>query len=348
MEIVTERRGYNMNIIGYDLLSNGNEGIRYAWSSEQFKNYIESAAFINRSKGKFENISGYTTSVSSGCFLKVQDLQCLFCRTGNMLPFGGFLNYKEIAKQNIFMVLTDIYCNNNPELKNKMREFAYMGQGEPGFSYSQVRLAIELTNRVMKKLGQKVYRHVFATCGVTKAIQDYMYDLENYFTEKVTLHLSLHATINRELIMPIERLYPYRDSLKYLDYIFDISREKTCIGIMLFNNFTPTGKDYSYSNSCSNILDIIKNLNPNTCRLSFCEYNSSPILGSSNEYAEADAQKLLKISQSMGFESKLFSSFGKEKKAACGMLGGKNPDNIASKKWNELDTYAEELINELS
>ena len=46
----------------------------------------------------------------------------------------------------------------------------------------------------------------------------------------------------------------------------------------------------------------------------------------------------------MGFEAKLFSSFGQEKQTACGMLGGKEPDSIVSVKWNELEKETDRLI----
>lgn len=161
-----------MDIVGYDILEDG--GLRYAWKDARFKKCIESAAFINRSKGKLEDICGYTTSVSSGCILRTQGNQCAFCRTGNVLPFGGLLTYKEIAKQNIFMVLSDIYCEDHPELHNKKREFAYMGQGEPGYSYSQVRMAIELTNTVMRELNQQVFRWQFLLVFYLEPYWDYL------------------------------------------------------------------------------------------------------------------------------------------------------------------------------
>ena len=91
------------------------------------------------------------------------------------------------------MVLADMHCDDHPALAGRPREFAYMGQGEPGYSYSQVRMAIELTNRAMKELGQTVYRHIVATCGVPETIQLFKSDIQNYYTERVTLHLSLHA-----------------------------------------------------------------------------------------------------------------------------------------------------------
>lgn len=333
-----------ISIVGYDILGDGCEGLRYAWKGDGFRSYVESAAFPNRSKGKHENICGYTTSVSSGCILKAQKKQCRFCRTGCLLPFDRLLTYKEIAKQNVFMVLTDIYCTDHPELATKQREFAYMGQGEPGYSYSQVRLGIELTNSIMHELGQTVHRHIFATCGVPEAIESYAKDIQHFFTEKVTLHFSLHATQNRDLIMPINKTYPYKESLKSLNRIYGISGEKPCIGIMLFKDFTPKGVEYKYSNSIENVLSIVRELDPGKCRLSFCEYNPSEELGSASVYPQELAEKLLNIVREMGFEAKLFSSYGREEQTACGMLGGKDPERKASLKWLELDNYANELI----
>lgn len=333
-----------IEIKGYDLLDNGTEGIRYAWGNDQLRHYVESAAFANRSKGKNEDICGYTTSVSSGCVLRALGKQCLFCRTGNNLPFGGFLTYKEIAKQNVFMVLTDLYCSNHPELANKEREFAYMGQGEPGFSYSQVRMAIELTNSIMRGLGQKVYRHVFATCGIPEAIRNYSDDLNCFYSEKVTLHFSLHASNERSKIMPINDIYPFDESAKLINSIYDISGEKPCIGIMLFNQFRPKGKNFWYTNSLDNVRDTLRFLDPTKCRLSFCEYNPSIELGDTEEYPVNETRELLKMVSEIGFEAKLFSSFGREKQTACGMLGGKKPDRNVSAKWKELEKMADELI----
>lgn len=334
-----------LQIAGYDILGKeSTEGIRYAWKTECNKRYIESAAFINRTKGVKADICGYTTSVSSGCILKAIHKQCLFCRTGNLLPFGGLLTYRDIAKQNIFMVLTDLYCSEHPELAHKKREFAYMGQGEPGYSYSQVRMAIELTNKVMRYLNQKVYRHIFSTCGVPEAICNYKRDIKEFFTERVTLHLSLHATEKREGIMPIDTVYSFRDSINAMNDIVEITGEKPCIGILLFNHFRPKIGNIEYTNSIEAIKNIMDILDPQKYRLSFCEYNSSDEIGTSMIYPPEEAQRVLNAAIAIGFEAKLFYSFGYEKNSACGMLAGKEPEFVISPKWSELNEYADELI----
>lgn len=333
-----------ISIIGYDKLNEGKDGLRYAWGQLEHTPYVESAAFVNKTKNVDGDVCGYTTSVSKGCVLSSIGLACTFCRTGNCLPFNGLLSERDIAKQNVFMVLTDIYCDKHPEIKYKKREFAYMGQGEPGFSYSQVRAAIEITNSVMKELGQTVHRHIFATCGVPSAIRAYANDLQYFFSERVTLHLSLHATGKRNMIMPINRAYPYQDSLEELNKIYDISHEKPCVGILLFNHFTPNGAEGSYTNSIEEVLSIVKELNPEKCRLSLCEYNSSSDIGQSEIFSNTEAEELLNYIHKLGFEAKLFSSFGQKEQTACGMLGGKEPSYYASLKWKELDQIADELV----
>ena len=333
-----------ISIVGYDKLNGGKDGIRYAWSDSGVRPYVESAAFINKTKNVESNVCGYTTSVSKGCVLRSKGLACKFCRTGKNLPFSGFLSDKEIAKQNVFMVLTDIYCEDHPELKSKKREFAYMGQGEPGFSYQQVRSAIEITNRVMRELNQTVYRHIFATCGVPKAIRAYVNDLQDYYTERVTLHFSLHAASQRDVIMPINAIYPYHESLSVLNSVYDVSHEKPCVGIMLFNGFQPADSDVVYSNTVEEVLSIVKELDPQKSRLSFCEFNPSPELGQALTFPSDKARELLEAVTSVGFEAKLFSSFGQKEQTACGMLGGKEPSHSASSKWKELDEMANKLV----
>lgn len=334
-----------ISVIGYDLLGKEkNDGIRYAWKKNNCMNYIESAAFINRRKKIDEGICGYTTSVSAGCILTMRNSQCSFCRTGNKLPFGGLLSYIDIAKQNVFMVLTDMNCSDHPDLKLRPREFAYMGQGEPGYSYAQVRLAIELTNRIMAYLGQTVHRHIFATCGIPEAIHKYKEDVVSFFTERVTFHFSLHATKQRDMLMPINLFYSYKECINLLNEIYEITGEKPCVGIILFKEFSPIDNDFIYTNTYQNVFEILSELNPKKCRISFCEYNESDDICSCGIYLEEEARQLVALANQMGFEAKLFSSFGQEKQTACGMLGGKEPDSIASLKWKELEKETDRLI----
>ena len=61
---------------------------------------------------------------------------------------------------------------------------------------------------------------------------------------------------------------------------------------MLFNQFSPKGQTLNYTNSVENILNIINELNPEKCRLSFCEYNSTEELGKAEEYSKRTSESI--------------------------------------------------------
>lgn len=294
----------NFTLIGYDVLgTNQHEGIRYAWKHSSAVSLVESAAFTQHSKSSDNSVCGYTASVSSGCILNAKNLACKFCRTGTQLPFGGLLTASEIAKQNVFMVLSDMYCSDHEVIRTNAREFAYMGQGEPGFSYRQVRDAIRLTNIAMKELGQQVFRHIVATSGVPHMIRAYIEDLrEDFFSSRTTMHFSLHGT-------------------------------------------TSVNSDQSFTTTMKDIKVILSELDPVVYRLSFCEFNGYSDLGTFVPYDLSLSAEILAYARNLGFEAKLFSSFGKDEVTACGMLGGKHPDNVPSEKWLELEQLAEQIIS---
>jgi len=337
-----------ISILGYDLLGqDGVDGIRYAWSCVGNNQLLESAAFPQHRKGVLDDICGYTTSVSMGCILTQLNLACKFCRTGAELSFYGNLSASDIAKQNVFMVLSDINCSNHREYQHHQREFAYMGQGEPGYSYVQIREAIELTNIVMNKLDQSVYRHIISTAGVPEMIKNFKEDIQcQYYTERVTLHFSLHATEHRKEIMPIDGEYSYRTVLEALKDIRSLTGEKPCIGILLFSEFASCSAVNPYSNDLMQIKKILGELSPRDFRLSFCEFNIPSDVDNPSIYDYSRAQQAFDYALNAGFDAKLFSSFGRNESTACGMLSGKNAKNAAGAKWTRLESEAEILVSE--
>lgn len=351
-----EKRGINMSnnyglkLSGYDYLGKqGQEGIRYAWKYANKPYLVESASFQQKSKIPICNtdmeICGYTTSVNSGCILRPIGLSCRFCCTGNKLPFGGILTAKDIAKQNVLMVLMDM-ASDNIRRKNNAREFAYMGQGEPGYSYPQIRKAINLTNLAMDCLGQKVHRHLISTSGIIEMIDAYKDDLRNnYFTSRVTMHYSLHAFANREQIMPIEKLYPCKDVLNSLNHIRELSGEKPCIGIIMFKSYRDSkNTDMNFTNNIFTMEEIAQNLDPERVRISLCEFNNTDI-GYGEKLTKKEWEIYIKLFKEKGFEVKFFSSFGHDKNSACGMLGGKEPDIKIDEIAEKIECEAENLIN---
>lgn len=335
-----------ISICGYDLLGDaGSEGIRFAWNYRGANQFLESAAFPQHRKNAQDNICGYTTSVSLGCILRTIGCPCAFCRTGNLLPYADNLSAYDIAKQNVFMVLADINCSDHSELSDLPREFAYMGQGEPGYSYPQLREAIKLTDYVMSQLGQTVHRHLISTSGIPEMISAFKHDFESgFFNERVTLHFSLHLAEQREMIMPIERKYPFSQVLDIMSDVVTITGEKPCVGIMLFKDYSPKNTEFVYSNELIQVKNILSFIDPQKFRLSFCEFNKSSEVGDSGLYDSDTANTVLEYALEHGYEAKLFSSFGKEKATACGMLGGKVAEKIASSKWINIEKETEALL----
>ena len=318
--------------VGFSHLGQVNaDGIRYVWQLRDNAPYIESAAFRARAKiptsDADSHISAYTTSVSGGCALTAAKVPCRFCRTGNTLRFSGHLSAKEIALQNVFMVLSDMEQTGQAAADNP-REFAYMGQGEPGYSYPQLREAIRITNRAMSSLGQKVHRHLLATCGVTEMIDAFMSDLENdYFNgTRVTFHYSLHAASDRGAVMPIENIYSYKEVIQRLPRLYALTGEKSCVGVLLFKNYCNGSSTKSHYTDMKEIETIAAELDPAICRISLCEFNPCDSVGTNGEISPEEAAELTTMLEDKGFEVKLFASFGRQENTACGLLGGTMPD----------------------
>lgn len=329
------------SIDGYTLLgARGKEGIKYYWIKNGDR--VESLAFNHRQndpnpnyemRTRDENISAYTTSVSFGCILSASNTQCRFCETGTR-DFRGFLTAEEIAFQNIFMAYYDANCPSFPEVRNHEREFALMGQGEPGFNYAAIRRAIQLTDIAMDAIGQKIYRYIISTSGVHEFIYQLVDDIKSdKYQNRVALHFSLHACgETRKKLMPIEKTYNHQRFLElckgyhsaYTEKYNDT--EKIGVGILTFKDFQPYVRDGEQSFDSitldETMLDnILKTLDSKIFRIDLCEYNKSPsATKSTGVMSNEDVKKLTDFTRRKGFEVKTFSSFGVGKDAGCGML----------------------------
>ena len=326
----------------------GEEGLRYIWKVDDKSDfYVESGAFLRRTKlgikTKDEAIRAYTTSVSLGCLLSAKDNQCKFCVTGNTIPFSRLLTSREIALQNIFMMLDD-----DVDLSKNEREFAYMGQGEPSFSYVKVKEAIIGTDIIVKKLGSRTYRHIFATCGNPYIINKLAKDLANgdFGNTKILLHLSVHSVSDRDQIMPVNKNYPLKDVISSSEEFSKVSGEKVVINFLLFK-----GAILSKAGPFTTVLkeeidNLIKLLNPLYHRVILCDYNASSLIGSNQLINDEEVEELKKIIEKAGFEVKKFVSFGKEDNLACGLLGGKALPNLDEEEIKFKLAKAIKLVNE--
>lgn len=307
---------------GYQLIGGlGCDGIKYVWEKGQ-NLCVESLAFNKRTRLQPSEIdnktSAYTISSSLGCQLSSLGQQCVFCQTGAQ-PFVP-LTADDIALQAIFMAEYDSDCPSYPEVRNNMREFAFMGQGEPGYCYDMVKRAILLTDFAMKKIGQNVSRYIISTCGIIDFLPSLIQDISNgTFSNKVTLHFSLNAIDDdRNQIMPINQTYDYREVISMCQKLYDVSKEKIGVGILLLVDYKTTSGKY-ISLDTNKLRLILGELNPEVFKVDLCTVNKTD-LGNQQQLSNEDANKYLQIAKEMGFESKIFASFGDSEEMGCGML----------------------------
>lgn len=348
----------SLSICGYKLLGGlGVDGIKYIWKKQE--NYIESLAFNRRLK--MESItpddaltSAYTISTSIGCELSAREKQCRFCETGTK-KFMGRLKAEEIALQCIFMAKYDSNCPSYPQVRNNMREFAFMGQGEPGYNYLAIRKAIMLTDYIMERIDQKVSRYIISSCGITDFMPMLIEDIKNnVFKNKVTVHFSLH-TINdeRNMLMPINLENDYQEFIEYCHMLHRVCGEKIGVGILMFNRYqTSDGKKYTLT--AKKLEEILKLLDKDVFRIDLCAVNKTSVCNQ-HQLSNEKASELLKIVKEKGYEGKLFTSFGDSEQSGCGMLSSfiddmENAGSTTIEQFNqsvELLEEAKKYINKI-
>lgn len=313
---------YPFSIIGYHLLGSlGEDGIKYCWKkSDQM---VESIAFNKRLKispNKDDiKISAYTISTSIGCQFEVTKEQCLFCGTGTR-SFVSNLKAEEIALQCMFMAEYDSNCTSYPQVRDNKREFAFMGQGEPGLNYIAIREAILLNDYVMNRISQIVSRYIICTSGVTEFIPALIEDMKRgIFKHPITVHFSLNAIgSERNELMPMNKIYDYHEFLEQCKMLYYITKEKISIGLLMFSHYC-IGEDKEYTLTEEKLNLILSELDSDMFRIDLCTVNKCGE-GKQRKLSNEIANNLLGIVKRKGFEGKIFSSFGDSDASGCGML----------------------------
>lgn len=320
---VVEKEENSFSIDGYTLIGPlGCDGIKYFWSKGDKR--VESIALNKRLKNAIsaeDNVtSAYTISTSFGCMLSAMQKQCRFCETGAR-SFEGNLTAEDIALQCIFMAEFDSNCPSYPQVRDNMREFAFMGQGEPGYNYPAIRQAIIMNDYIMKQLDQKVSRYIISTCGVSDLILALIQDIKKgLFANKITLHLSLHDIDDaRSEIMPINEMDNYKDIIEYCKILYHVTHEKVGVGVLMFDDFHADGvaRRTLTEDRLEKILSVLDN---EAFRVDLCSVNRTSVGEQRHQLSNETATKLRSIAESKGFEVKLFTSFGDNQKSGCGML----------------------------
>lgn len=328
-DVVVKKLENPFSISGYTLLGAlGCDGIKYYW--EKNGRVVESIALNQRLKYKVNQEDGttsaYTISTSFGCQLSTTKQQCRFCETGSK-SFGGNLTAEDIALQCIFMAEYDCNCPSYPQVRGNAREFAFMGQGEPGYNYPAIKQAIIMNDYVMERLGQTVSRYVISTCGVSGFIPALIQDIKSeVFRNKVTIHLSLHDVDDaRNEIMPINRDNDYKEALEYCKALYSITKEKIGVGILMFDQYQ-SGEIKSRTLTQDRLEKILSVLDNEIFRIDLCAVNKTSVGEQKHQLSNEIASNLCEIAKQKGFEVKLFASFGDSQQSGCGMLSSSTDD----------------------
>jgi len=322
-------------VTNYHLLGTwGSDGIKYFWKKGDKS--VESIAFnkLTEEMPVTRSISGYTVSTSFGCQLHASGDQCRFCGTGT-IDYKGPLTADEIALQCIFMAEYDSNCDSFRELKNYEREFAFMGQGEPGLNYSAIREAIILTDIAMKEIDQKVYRYVISTSGINSFMPSLISDINsNVFRNPVTVHFSLSINPeDRSVLMPINKTNSYIEFIELCKALYKVTHEKVGVSILLLNNCKIENESYTLTKEA--LTATLANLDRNMFRIDLYNLNNCG-LTKQRAYSNEMAKEMQEAVLDMGFECRIKRTFGDSCGAGFGMLNSKDDD---------LETVGEKTIN---
>lgn len=324
-----EKVEHDFSIAGYTLIGPlGVDGIKYYWQKND--NIVESLAFNKRLKNNPSSedieISAYTISSSFGCPLAATQKECLFCDTGKS-GFHGFLSADDIALQSIFMAEYDSDCPSYPSIRKNAREFAFMGQGEPGYNYPAIRQAIIMTDYVMMRLDQRISRYIISTSGVFDFIPILLNDIKTkIFQNRVSIHFSLNAIDeDRSDIMPINNIYNFKDMIGYCKALYSVTKEKIGVSILMFDNCQlKNGINYTLTrDKLERILAVLDN---DIFRIDLCALNETSVTRHNHQLSNAMANELLEVVKQKGFEGKIFTSFGDTQKSGLGMLSSNKED----------------------
>ena len=222
---------------------------------------------------------------------------CKFCATAKR-GFIRNLTPHEIIEQ-ILTIQRDI--------KEKVTNIVFMGQGEPLLNYENLLKAMEIFNLDFQ-IGQR--RMTVSTCGIIPKINE----LAKTQCQS-TLAISLHAPTDelRNKIMPVNTKYPLRELKKsLLNYVEQTGRRVTIEYILIggLNDDTEAAK---------NLVNYLKGLK---CNINFIIYN--PCKGDNFKRPDKnDVMKFKYIVESAGYKATIRLERGLDIDAACGQLTGK-------------------------
>ena len=241
-----------------------------------------------------------TVCVSSqvGC-----PLACKFCYTGT-LDFTRNLTSDEIINQVLFF-------NRSLRVKDeRVTNVVFMGMGEPFLNYDAVLGAVQLLNNPdLFNIGAR--KISISTVGIIPGIER----LTNEPLQ-VNLSVSLHAPDNdlRSKLMPVNKKYPLPLLLQSIRNYITVTNRKVMIEYTLLKDIN------SSPEQAKTLAGILKKELKHLFMINLIQYNQTGAFYPVDQKATEEFKKILEDEGLTVIER---YRFGRDIKAACGQLAGK-------------------------
>ena len=243
---------------------------------------------------RFDNRENLTACVSSqvGC-----QMGCKFCATAKR----GFIRNLEP-----FEIVEQVLAIQN-DLKLKVTNVVFMGQGEPLQNLDNVLKAIEILNNEFQ-IGKR--RITLSTCGVVSGINKLA---EINFQPNLAISVHCSNDKKRSEIMPINKKYPINVLIQSLKDFVNVKKNRVTIEYTLIGEYNDSIYD------ARELSLLIKDLK---CNINLIIYN--PVLGDKFKRPEKiSIQKFKYILEQSGKKVTIRLERGADIDAACGQLSGK-------------------------
>ena len=220
---------------------------------------------------------------------------CVFCMTGKQ-GFQANLSAGEILNQ----------IRSLPE-KETLTNIVYMGMGEPLDNINEVLKSLDILTSDWG-FGMSPRRITVSTIGIVPEIETLL------GKSNCNLAISLHSPFDeeRQQILPIQKVYPFKEIFKLLkDH--DTGRRKISIEYIMFRDFNDTS---------GHVNELARVLNGINCKINLIRFH--PVPGSS--LMGSDDKKIMDFMNGLnakGIITTLRRSRGVDIDAACGMLSTK-------------------------
>ena len=267
-----------------------NKNISNSKKTQKFVFELKTKERIEAVLMKSKNRITICLSTQVGCAV-----DCKFCATAKM-GFKKNLSVGEIIDQ--FVQIQKL-------VRKKITNVVFMGMGEPFLNYKNTIGAANLLHH-FKGINLGAKRITISTAGIIPKIKQYAAELHPY---KLAISLNAVSNNQRLKIMPISKVYSFKELIKVSKNYAYNSRKKVTFEYVLLKNINDSIKD------AKKLIVLLENIN---CKLNIIPYNE---IG--NEFqrpSEKTIKNFINIFKNVKFPVTIRWSKGTDIEAGCGQL----------------------------